>query len=738
MTTFGRSVKQIPNLTSLEGPPVVFQIFNGSVRAMCLPDPPIAPWAARFWRQLSRQIWATRTLLLLVCGPVACEKPTAPPKPPAAASAPAAAKPDAPAAPAPTPPLPTAPIPPLLPPAAGYVGSEACSDCHAQKHKAWLADWHPRALSKVERDERGISPFVVGDFANAHFRGDSSEAWMHREPTGYFMRTLDDRSVLREFPVQWVIGGKRMQDAVTILPGGRWQILPVYYHVTGGGAWVDYNESKQGRVDPSHPFFWTNFRRNANHECLDCHTTGLHITYDRAARRFSTGFADAGIGCESCHGPGARHAQTKAPADIVHPGKLAKRDRRLAMGICAQCHGPRQPLFPILDAERRYRPGQRYEDLYQPLVVTNGSSRSGDFFPDGRPKTSSFEYQALVQSRCFLRGQAQCLDCHTAPHEEHVANELKPTRVPGQELDEGCRRCHAALFAPAQRARHSHHRSPAATSCVACHMPKVITGVLDEFADHAMDVPVPANTSRHGIPSACGVCHKDQSAEALQQSLLRMWPGAQVRQARRLRLADAIDEKNAASSEPALLAVLADEKEAPTLRAACALLLGQRFPQSASALVPLLSHPEPLVRARAVEALGYAKSRDQVDRIAPLLGDKSLMVRNTAALVLAMAGDLRAEPALRALARDPVASGLMHPHYVLGMLAARAGDLTAAATRLEQAVTLAPYFTDALLSLAEVYARRGQPELARERLEEVLLFDPQNPAARDRIGRLPH
>ena len=65
------------------------------------------------------------------------------------------------------------------------------------------------------------------------------------------------------------MGGKRMQDPVTIVTDGRWQVLPIYFHVTGHGAWVDYNESKQGRVGPDHPFFWTNLRRTANHECLD-------------------------------------------------------------------------------------------------------------------------------------------------------------------------------------------------------------------------------------------------------------------------------------------------------------------------------------------------------------------------------------------------------------------------------------------------------------------------------------
>jgi HEAT repeat protein len=268
-------------------------------------------------------------------------------------------------------------------------------------------------------------------------------------------------------------------------------------------------------------------------------------------------------------------------------------------------------------------------------------------------------------------------------------------------------------------------------------MPKVVTGVLDEFADHALDVPAPENTARHGVPSACGVCHKDKTPEALSASLGKLWPGAGKRQARRLRLADAIDEQTADKSEPALRAVLADKTEAPTLRAACALLLGQRFPAAWPAIVPLLKDPDSLLRARAVEALSYAKARPAADEIAALLADKVLWVRHTAALVLAMLGDMRAEAALRALARDPATSGLMQPHYALGMLALRQGDLRAATTRLEQAVTLVPYFVDALLPLADVHARRGDFAEARSRLEEALRFDPQNRAAKELLARLP-
>ncbi|MEA2327993.1 MAG: hypothetical protein QOE68_2952 [Thermoanaerobaculia bacterium] len=87
---------------------------------------------------------------------------------------------------------------------------------------------------------------------------------MSRKGETFLMRTRNREGQPADYPVSWVIGGKRMQDSITVMPDGRWQVLPVYFHVTGGGAWVDYNEAKQGHVTPDHPFFWTNFLRTAN------------------------------------------------------------------------------------------------------------------------------------------------------------------------------------------------------------------------------------------------------------------------------------------------------------------------------------------------------------------------------------------------------------------------------------------------------------------------------------------
>jgi hypothetical protein len=598
-------------------------------------------------------------------------------------------------------------------PAATFVGSARCGQCHGEEREAWRHSWHAGALARPERRA------VRGDFSGAHYAGGSSEAWMNRHGGAPVMRTRGLDGAPADFPVDWLIGGKRMQDDVTVLPDGRWQVLPVYYHVTGH-EWVDYTEKKQGPINPEHPFYWANFRRMANHECLDCHTTGLRVDYDRGAAKWTTRFADAGVACESCHGPGSRHAKSGDAADIFHPGKAP---RELALAVCGQCHGPRNPVFPLLDADHHFRPGQRYDDVYDPIVVMIGDRQSGDFFADGRPSSSSFEYQALLQSACQRRGGATCLSCHSAPHQPHAPGELRAA-----DPDRGCRACHAPVFAAGRG--HTHHSAAAARRCVACHMPRVVSGVLDHFADHAIDVPSPENTARHGVPSACGVCHAKEPPADLARSLATWWPDATKRQARRLRLADAFDLRTAAASAAALGEVAADREEAPTLRGAAAVLLARRFgPAATAAALPLLDDRDPLLRTKACEAIGAAGARGAADAVAARLDDTSLRVRLAAALALQALGDPRAEPALVRLAGSRESEHLLQPHLALGPTLARRGDMDGARRELEWVARLTPYYAEALVQLAQVAARQGDRAEARARVDQALRLDAHNGAA---------
>jgi predicted CXXCH cytochrome family protein len=625
---------------------------------------------------------------------------------------------DAPApAPAPAPKLVDAapPVPPPAPvPPNPYVGSTTCSDCHDKEYKAWRKSWHARALSPAERK------YVVGNFGGAHFAGTSSEAWMTRAKGKPVMRTHGPDGELADFAVSWVIGGKRMQDDVTVFPDGRWQVLPVYFHTTKH-EWVDYTEAKQGALTPDHPFYWTNARRMANHECLDCHTTNLSVAYDETSHQWTTTFTDGSVACESCHGPGGIHSDSSAKKDIIHPLNSGA----VGVSACARCHGPRKPLWPLNDPEHPFRLGDSYDEYYDPIVVTMpGGGTSSDFFPSGKPSTSSFEYQAMLQSACFRKGGATCLTCHTAPHDAKRPADLR------KDPDALCADCHRI------DKDHGHHKH---VKCIDCHMPKIVSGVLDHFADHALDVPDPKLAITHKEANACTACHADKKPEDLVAAVQTWWPDAGKRQARRERLADAFDEATAKTSLPALLGVLDDTTEAPTLRGAAAVVLGRRVgPRSAVTLAPLLADPSVVIRAKACEALGDAHASAAGDAVAKHLEDKEIRVQLACALALLDMRDPRGEPALQRLADAPATSHLMLPHLELGMAAGRRKDYQTARTQLEWVAKLNPSYTDALVDLAATDAELGDFAAARARIAQVLQLEPHHRGALSLQAKLPH
>jgi hypothetical protein len=41
--------------------------------------------------------------------------------------------------------------------------------------------------------------------------------------------------------------------------------------------------------------------------CADCYSTNLRKNYNLRTRTFATSYADIGVACEACHGPGSNH-----------------------------------------------------------------------------------------------------------------------------------------------------------------------------------------------------------------------------------------------------------------------------------------------------------------------------------------------------------------------------------------------------------------------------------------------
>ena len=125
-----------------------------------------------------------------------------------------------------------------------------------------------------------------------------------------------------------------------------------------------------------------------------------------------------GKACESCHGPGSKHAESVSPDDIINPAKLdaAKADR-----ACLKCH------------------------LNQPS-------------------------QANRILSVHARNDVSCVSCHTM--HKHGPGGVEPGFAPRKPaaINKQCASCHSPVWAEFQRP-HRHKLNENAMSCVDCHNP---------------------------------------------------------------------------------------------------------------------------------------------------------------------------------------------------------------------------------------------------------------------------
>ncbi|AQS58062.1 multiheme c-type cytochrome [Desulforamulus ferrireducens] len=122
--------------------------------------------------------------------------------------------------------------------------------------------------------------------------------------------------------------------------------------------------------------------------CVDCHSPGLGVEGAGAKK------VNAGISCETCHGPGSVHAQTKKPEAII-----ANQD------ACIKCH-----------------------TLGKPTQAKDGDYLLAD---------THYGVRNWFISDHYTSGYVNCLSCHTAHRTNKQGNMLKQ-----DSFKENCATCH--------------------------------------------------------------------------------------------------------------------------------------------------------------------------------------------------------------------------------------------------------------------------------------------------------
>ena len=592
--------------------------------------------------------------------------------------------------------------------APGYVGSASCTPCHADESERWQASLHawamkaagdPALLSRFDGDER----MLRGGRRIRPFEGKGTR-WIEISGTGDFPGP---------FRVFAALGRGTLEQFLTRWPRGRIQALPVGFD-TKTREWFDLFETD--RRSPTDWGHWTGRGMAANSQCLFCHTTGYRKGYAAEADTFATSWAEAGVGCEGCHGPGRGHP---GPGD-PYTGRPRE---MLRIEACAPCHSRRAELS--LD----YAPGDRFLDHFDPELL-----ESNAYHADGQVDAESYEWGSFLQSRMYGRG-VTCQDCHD-PHSGRLQAE-------GDAL---CLRCHEPRLAERHHTRH--RGASAASRCVACHMPETVYMQRDPRRDHSFSLPDPALASEIGAPDACTRCHADEGA-AWAGERVDTWYPAGVRIPRRAatRALKAGRERRPEAIEG--LFELLEGGADPVRRASAARLLGHyaRDPAVARRLPASADDADPLVRAGVMSALGSGGQALPTVVLALLKG-----VRDPLRLVRIRAGygfrgvDPHALPkrerqaVARALSEWEKATRAMADwpgaQFNMGVYHADAGRNREAEAAYLRALNLDPSAVPPRQNLAMLYATTGRPAEAERELEDILRREPAAAGAAFSLGLL--
>ena len=411
---------------------------------------------------------------------------------------------------------------------AEYTGSDNCRACHPDQYATWHRSYH-RTMTQVAAPETVRGKFdnvdleFQGDRYHLERRGDEfwvdmvDPEWRIRQEEGVAARH-PDAAHTNHAPRVWrrislVTGSHYMQAYWIDNQHGNQQLSLPFTYLFEGERWVPRPSVFIRDPDAK------GWAQVWNLGCVDCHATAGQPGKLPAPASFATRTAEFGIACEACHGPGEEHVRRNSDPlrryalhqaghgdpTMVNPARL---NSKRASEICGRCHSIHSPH----DDEEWTRTGTQFRpggELETNVVVNRHmksvEKRKALFWSDDMVRVSGREYNGLIKSPCYLKGDLSCLSCHSS-HQSSPVYQVA-TNMDGNAA---CTPCHQPIAAKLQA--HTHHAPGSSGSlCYNCHMPYTTYGLMKALRSHQISSPSVKSSLDTGRPNACNLCHLDQT-----------------------------------------------------------------------------------------------------------------------------------------------------------------------------------------------------------------------------------
>lgn len=345
---------------------------------------------------------------------------------------------------------------PPSPPRDDFIGSEACSECHAEIADSY-AD-HPMARSitpvDIESTEQRLGPegtvVLPGEKRFYTLDVHDGKFWHSEQMVDASGQLIYKQSV----PVDYVVGSGQRAFAYLCSRDNLLFMSPINW----------YAPNEQYDFAPGHSAEDSRrFGRRVADDCLSCHAGRVNELARNTNRYNERPFHHMAIGCENCHGPGEAHtlaqqakatnSATSVDDHIVNPANL---DHQRSEAVCYQCHlhAPARLLRPGR-SHFDFRPGDRIDDIWTMVLMDTDDRTDRKLEPVN-------QVQQMLSSKCYLasNGKLGCTSCHD-PHSVPTPEERTAF------FRDACLNCHQVDSCAAPQEQ----RQTVDDSCFQCHMP---------------------------------------------------------------------------------------------------------------------------------------------------------------------------------------------------------------------------------------------------------------------------
>ena len=225
-----------------------------------------------------------------------------------------------------------------------YAGSASCRPCHPTQSRAWTTSAHAVAMRPTAAVGRKGGVLLAKERIGFGADGASS-ADFHTDAKATTVTVSEPNSSPVRADVPWVLGAEALEQPLVALDRGRLQALPVAYD-PARRQWFDIFQGEE-RL-PGEFGHWLGRGMNANSQCIECHATAYRRNHDLPTRGYSSTWAETGVGCESCHGPGGDHvSDPKKPyGPFRSPGLIAAFRPKPAPAVAAPAPAQQVPAEP--------------------------------------------------------------------------------------------------------------------------------------------------------------------------------------------------------------------------------------------------------------------------------------------------------------------------------------------------------------------------------------------------------